>query len=84
MPSGTDALARFRGFFTDELASGTELLFSWERGNTLGVSIGGRPVGEIENAALCWALFDEYLGKKPISSDGKKTVIARLPEMLGS
>lgn len=81
---GADALARFRGFFTDELASGTELLFSWGRGDTLGVSIGGRAVGEIENAALCWALFDVYLGQKPISSDGKKTIIARLPEILGN
>jgi hypothetical protein len=29
------------------------------------------------------ALFDVYLGEKPISSDGKKTVIARLPGILG-
>jgi len=83
MPDGADALARFRGFFTDELASGTELLFSWAH-NTLSVSIGGKPAGDIENAALCWALFDVYLGEKPITSDGKKTVIARLPEILGT
>ena len=84
MPGGAEALARFRALFTGELASGTELLFSWAPGNTLRVSIGGRQVGEIENAALCWALFDVYLGEKPISSDGKKTVIARLPEILGA
>ena len=84
MPGGAEALARFRALFTEELASGTELLFSWAPGNTLRVSIGGRQVGEIENAALCWALFDVYLGEKPISSDGKKTVIARLPEILGT
>lgn len=83
MPGGVEALAQFRGFFTADLASGTELLFSWASGNKLGVSIGGRQVGEIENAALCWALFDVYLGDKPISPDGKKTVIARLPEILG-
>jgi hypothetical protein len=80
--AGADALAQFRGFFTDELASGTELLFSWAHG-TLSVSIGGEPAGEIENAALCWTLFDVYLGEKPITSDGKKTVVARLPEILG-
>jgi Chalcone isomerase-like len=84
MTGGAEALARFRALFTEELASGTELLFSWAPGNALRVSIGGRPVGEIENAALCWALFDVYLGEKPISSDGKKTVIARLPEILGA
>ncbi|MGH9782550.1 MAG: chalcone isomerase family protein, partial [Terriglobia bacterium] len=61
----------------------TELLFTWAPGDKLVASIGGRQVGEIENAALCWALFDVYLGDKPISSDGKRTVIARLPEILG-
>jgi len=81
MAGGAEALARFRGFFTNELAKGTELLFSWA-GNTLRTSIGGQPAGEIENAALCWALFDVYLGAKPISPDGKKTVIARLPQTL--
>ncbi|MGH7549099.1 MAG: chalcone isomerase family protein [Gemmatimonadales bacterium] len=83
MAGGAEALARFRGFFTDQLASGTELLFTWAPGDKLVAFIGGRQVGEIENAALCWALFDVYLGDKPISSQGKRTVIARLPEILG-
>jgi len=82
MAGGAEALVRFRGFFTDKLASGTELLFTWAPGDRLMASIGGRPVGEIENAALCWALFDVYLGSDPISPEGKKTVIARLPEVL--
>lgn len=82
MPGGAEALARFRGFFTDKLTSGTELLFTWAPGNKLVASIGGKQVGEIENAALCWALFDVYLGPNPIAPEGKKTVLARLPEML--
>ena len=83
MPGGTEALATFRGFFTDKLASGTELLFTWAPGNKLVASIGGRRAGEIDNAALCWALFDVYLGSDPISPEGKKTVVARLPELVG-
>jgi len=82
MAGGDTALTRFRSFFTDRLSSGTELRFSWAGGNALTVSIGGREMGTIENAALSWALFDVYLGDKPISSEGKKTVIARLPEIL--
>jgi len=82
MAGGDTALTRFRSFFTDRLSSGTELRFAWTGSNTLHVSIGGREVGTIENAALSWALFDVYLGDKPISSEGKKTVIARLPETL--
>jgi hypothetical protein len=83
MTGGAAALARFRTLFTSDLTSGTELLFAWAPGNKLLVSIGGRPAGEIENAALCWALFDVYLGPEPISPDGRKTAVARLPEMLG-
>lgn len=83
MPGGTEALTTFRSFFSNELAKGTELVFA-RSGDTLRVSIGGANKGEIVNAALGWALFDVYLGAKPISPDGKKTVIARLPEILGS
>jgi hypothetical protein len=83
MAGGAAALAQFRALFTSDLASGTELLFAWAPGNKLLVSIGGRPAGEIENAALCWALFDVYLGPEPISPDGRKTAVARLPELLG-
>ena len=84
MPGGAEALATFRGFFANELKSGTELRFTWATPSTLHVTIGGTKAGEIDNAALAWALFDVYLGEKPISENGKKTVIARLPELLGS
>jgi hypothetical protein len=84
MPGGAEALARFRALFTSELKNGSELLFTWAPGDKLLVSIGGRHVGEIENRALCWALFDVYLGAKPISLEGKKTVVGRLPELIGA
>ena len=84
MPGGAEALTRFRAFFASELKSGTELLFTWATPSTLHVSIGGQKAGEIDNAALCWALFDVYLGEKPISESGKKTVVARLPEILAA
>jgi hypothetical protein len=83
LTGGAEALAQFRAFFTDRLAEGTELVFA-RAGNKLTVSIGGKQAGEIDNAALAWALFDVYLGEKPISSDGKKTVVARMPEILGA
>ena len=78
-----EAVKYYQSFFTDKLASGTELLFTWAPGNKLVASIGGRRAGEIDNAALCWALFDVYLGSDPISPEGKKTVVARLPELVG-
>jgi hypothetical protein len=84
MSGGAEALARFRALFTSQLKSGTELLFTWAPGDRLFVSIGGRSVGEIENRALSWALFDVYLGARPISPEGKRTVVARLPEVIGA
>jgi hypothetical protein len=84
MPGGAEALARFRALFTTELKSGTELLFTWAPGDKLLVSIGGRQAGEIENRALVWALFDVYLGSKPISPEGKRTVVGRLPQLVGA
>ena len=83
MPGGAEALARFRALFTSQLRNGTELLFTWAPGDKLLVSIGGRQLGEIENRALCWALFDVYLGPKPISPEGKKTVVGKLAEVIG-
>lgn len=84
MPGGAEALRRFRALFTSDLRNGTELLFTWAPGDKLLVSIGGRQVGEIENRALAWALFDVYLGPKPISAEGRRTVLRRLPEVIAA
>ena len=37
---------------------------------------------EITSRALCWALFDVYLGEKPISDGGKKNVMRGFAELL--
>lgn len=83
MTGGAEALTRFRGFFSDKLTNGTELVFA-RSGSTLTVTIGGKQAGEIDNAALAWALYDVYLGTKAIAPDGKKAVVSRLPELLGA
>jgi hypothetical protein len=82
MADGAEALAQFRALFTTPLSRGTEILFSWTPDDKLLVSIGGRQVGVIDSRAFAWALFDVYLGAKPISPEGKRSVIARLPEVL--
>jgi hypothetical protein len=83
VPGGADGSSQFRALFTTPLTRGTELLFT-RAGDRLVVTIGGRQVGAIDNRALAWALFDVYLGRQPISPEGKRSVIARLPELLGS
>jgi len=82
MPGGEAALDQFRGFFANEVTKGTELVFSCTPEGRFTTSIAGTQKPDIDSPALCWALFDVYLGAKPISSDGKKTVIASFPALL--
>ena len=85
MPGGEAALERFRGYFSlDELTNGAELVFTCTPDGTLSSRVAGETRDPIQNQALCWALFDVYLGEHPISGDGKKSVIANFPGLLGA
>jgi hypothetical protein len=82
MPGGEAALTRFRRYFdVEELTKESELLFSCLPGGTLVTSVRGEVKGEIHSTALCWALFDVYLGAEPISKDGKKGLVRHFPEL---
>jgi hypothetical protein len=83
MPGGEAALDQFRGYFSlDEMTKEAEIVFSCSTDGQLTTSVKGEPQPPISSNALCWALFDVYLGEKPISGDGKKKVIARFPQLL--
>lgn len=83
MPGGEAALETFRGYFdVGEMTKDSELLFSCTPDGTLSSSVKGKANPPIASKALCWALYDVYLGAKPISGDGKKGVVASFPELL--
>ncbi len=83
MPEAETALDQFRGYFSlDEMTKGAEIVFSCSPDGRLTTSVTGEPQASIESETLCWALFDVYLGEKPISGDGKKKVISRFPQIL--
>ncbi len=83
MPGGEAALDTFRGYFSvDEMTKESELLFSCTPDGTLSSLVKGQPADDIHSNALCWALFDVFLGEDPISNGGKKTVIANIPNIL--
>ncbi len=83
MAGGEQALATFRGFFNlDEVAKGTEIVFSCDADGRLTTSVGEASRPGITSRALCWALFDVYLGEKPVSKDARASVITRLPDIL--
>ena len=83
MPGGVEALQTFKSFFNlDKIKKKTEFIFTWHPGGTLSSAIDRKPLPDIENKALCWALFDNFLGDKPIEKKGEKTVMARVPDIL--
>ena len=83
MPGGEAALDQFRGYFSlDEMTKEAEIVFSCSPEGRLTTSVKGDTQPSIESDALCWALFDVYLGAKPISGDAKKKVISRFPHIL--
>jgi hypothetical protein len=85
MPGGEDALTTFRGYFSlGEMTKDSELLFTCTPDGTLASRVKGEDQPAITSHALCWALFDVYLGRDPISGDGKKNLIANFPSLLGT
>ncbi len=77
---GEAAVKQFQGFFTKECEEDQVLVFSWLPGGRLQTSIDGKKMPEIKNAALCWALFDVYVGEDPISDNGKEAFVKALPK----
>jgi len=83
MPGGEAALDEFRTFFNvEELTKESELLFTCADG-VLTSAVRGEVKPEVTSPALCWALFDVYLGEDPISGGGKKNVVQGFPQILG-
>lgn len=84
-PGDAEALERFRGYFdAPEITTGTEILFACTPEGRLTSAVGGAEQVPIDSQALCRSLFDVYLGREPISTEGRKTVIAGFPELLAA
>jgi hypothetical protein len=78
-------LTEFRKLFTlDKVKDGNILRFAWHPGGKLHTSINGEVQPVIESKALCWAMFDVYLGSRPISDTGKRGLVNRVPTLLAA
>lgn len=85
MAGGDAALVQFRGYFNlDEIPSGTEIVFSCDAGGRLATRVAGSPRPDLQSPAMCWALFDVYLGDRPISGEARRTLVGRFPELLSA
>ena len=83
VPGGAQALTQFRGYFDlRQVARGAEIVLSCDPAGRLATRVNGAVRPPIESRALCWALFDTYLGSKPISADGKSRLLAGFANLL--
>jgi hypothetical protein len=82
---GAQALQRFRAYFNlREVSRGMEIMFSCGAGGVLNTTVNGESRPPIQSQALCWALFDVYLGDKPVSLDGRRNLISGFPALLAA
>jgi hypothetical protein len=78
-------LAKFRSHFSvDEVKEDVELLFTWTTEGKLHTRMEGKYLGTLDSPALCWSLFDVYLGSDPISKKAKKSLVERVPALLAA
>jgi chalcone isomerase-like protein len=77
------ALEQFRSYFNlNELARGTEIVFSCSSDGRLNTTVDTQMRPEIRSPELCRALFDVYLGDTPISTSGRRNLVRRFPALL--
>ncbi len=76
-------VATLKGYFTiEELAEGTVLDFTWQKGGKLTSAMGGTHLGEMTSPALCKALWDVYLGDDAIQSEFPRKLTSLFPAIL--
>lgn len=71
---------QFLSYFSGELEKGTVIVLQTS-GPQLGVTIAGQARPALRNARLTGALLDVWLGPKPVDSDLKETLVARLGKL---
>ena len=80
---GPTALAAFRAYFNlREVARGMEIVFSCAPSGELRTTVDGQARPPMQSQVLCRALFDVYLGDRPVSLDGRRSLISGVPALL--
>ena len=75
----TDELETLTAYFPPrEFEKNHELRFTWHPDGTLSTVVNGERKPDLKAPGLAWALFDAYLGEDPVSSAGKRSLVARV------
>ena len=71
----------FVGYFS-AIASGQECVLKWAPGGTLETVVAGQAKPPIADKAFTAAVFNIWLGEKPIQEDLKKAIVSRAGELI--
>lgn len=84
LQGGSAALKALNKFFLKKklLKEGCEILFRWSGSGTLDVYMDSKFYGRIESPALCWSIWDMFLGSKTVTPHLKSQVAAGIPKFL--
>mmetsp|Transcript_33337 Transcript_33337/g.84208 ORF Transcript_33337/g.84208 Transcript_33337/m.84208 type:complete len:244 (+) Transcript_33337:78-809(+) len=82
---GTGApVDEFKGFFKGlEKLENQQVVIFTQTGSTLAVSAPGNRSSQFNSAPLCKALFDIYLGDKPVSDNAKNAMVSGFLKLCG-
>ena len=69
-------------FPSDGFEEGHELRFTWHPDGTLCTVVNNKRKPDLKSPDLAQALFDAFLGEEPISGASKKSLVARIPDLL--
>ena len=76
------ALKKFKDFFEKEAEEDQVLDFTWMPGGEMYAVVDGKRHPVVKSTALCWALFDVFVGDDPISEEARENIITALREKL--
>ena len=79
-----NGLMALKGYFTEELEEGQEILFVWHPDGSLIILSNGKILGTITSGVLAHALFDTTLGEDPVSESAKENMADGLPAIFAT
>jgi hypothetical protein len=76
-----DATNAFLKMVDRDLKSGDELILHTNGDGKIDMSIGGQNKGSVQNVKLARALWNVWLGSKPVTADLKRDLVNRIDEL---
>ena len=83
LPDESEAFATFQTFFeVEKLTKGAELVLTWHADGRVSSRVLGEDQVDLQAPALGWAIFDLFLGDRPLEPAKRRKLVSRFPTVL--